>query len=154
MVLLLLGDGERDGDLDGEGSLDLLLLAGLLFSTLIQLVSVGDLSLLLPLLPGLWSAEAFLAPGCGGGLLESAFCLEDVEGPGPFKRWRLRAFFFLRILVSVSALAFLSTSFLSLYLTSVKSGSETAFCLVDSSTLAGAGFPVIFSFRSTMVISW
>jgi hypothetical protein len=156
MVLLLLGEGERDSDLDGDGGLDLLLLAGLLHSTLVKLVSVGDLSLFLlpPPLPGLWSAEAFLAPGCGGGLLESAFCLEDVEGPGPFKRWRLRAFFFLRILVSVSALAFLSTSFLSLYLTSVKSGSETAFCLVDSSTLAGAGFPVIFSFRSTMVISW
>ena len=68
MVPLLLGD------LDGEGSLDLLLLAGLLFSTLVKLVSVGDHSLLLPLLPGLWSAEAFLAPGCGRGLLESVFC--------------------------------------------------------------------------------
>jgi hypothetical protein len=73
MVLLLLGDGERDGDLDGEGSLDLLLLAELLFSTLVKLVSVGDLSFFLPLLPGLWSAEAFLAPGCGRGLLESVF---------------------------------------------------------------------------------
>ena len=94
MVLLLLGDGERDGDLDGEGSLDLLLLVWLLFSTLIQLVSVGDLSLLLPLLPRLWSAEAFLAPGCGGGLLESVFCLEEDEGPGPVQGWWLWAFFF------------------------------------------------------------
>ena len=119
MVLRLLGDGERDGDLDGEGSLDLLLLAGLLFSTLVKLVSVGDLSLLLPLLPGLWSAEAFLAPGCGGGLLESVFCLEEDEGPGPVQGWWLWAFFFRKFFLSVSALAFLSTSFLSLYITSV-----------------------------------
>jgi hypothetical protein len=59
MALLLLGKGEWDGDLDGEESLDLLL-GGLLSSSLVQLVTVGDLSLFLPLLPGLWSAEAFL----------------------------------------------------------------------------------------------
>jgi hypothetical protein len=94
MVLLLLGDGERDGDLDGDGSLDLLLLAGLLFSTLVKLVSVGDLSLLLPLLPGLSSAESFLDPGCGRGLLESVSCLEEDEGPGPVHGLRLWAFFF------------------------------------------------------------
>jgi hypothetical protein len=75
MVLLLLGQGEKDGDLGGEGSLDLLVLARLLYSTVVKLVSVGDLFLFLrPPLPGLWSAEAFLAPGFGGGLLESVFC--------------------------------------------------------------------------------
>ena len=60
MWLLLLGDGEGDGkgDLDGGGGLDLLLLAGLLYSALVKLVSVGDLSLLLLIpLPVLWSAK-------------------------------------------------------------------------------------------------
>ena len=78
-VLLLLGDGDGVGDLVAEGSLDLLL-GGLLSSSLMKLVSVGDLSLLLPLLPGLRSAEAFLAPGCDGGLLESVFCLDEDDG--------------------------------------------------------------------------
>ena len=40
-------------------------------------MSVGFLSRLDPLLPGLWSAVAFLAPGCDGGLLESFFFLDD-----------------------------------------------------------------------------
>ena len=43
-------------------------------------MSVGLLSLLDPLLPGLWSAVAFLAPGCDGGLLESFFFLDDDDG--------------------------------------------------------------------------
>ena len=41
---------------------------------------VGLLSLLDPLLPGLWSAIAFLAPGCDGGLPESFFLLDDDGG--------------------------------------------------------------------------
>jgi hypothetical protein len=60
MWLLLLGDGAGDGegDLDAVGGLDFLLLAGLLHSALVKLVSVGDLSLFLLLpLPGLWSAK-------------------------------------------------------------------------------------------------
>ena len=41
---------------------------------------MGFLSRLDPLLPGLWSAVAFLAPGCDGGLLESFFFLDDDDG--------------------------------------------------------------------------
>ena len=78
-VLLLLGDGGGDADLDAEGSLDLLL-GGLLSSSLQKLEVVWLLSLLDPLLPGLWSAVAFLAPGCDGGLPESFFLLHDDGG--------------------------------------------------------------------------
>ena len=41
---------------------------------------MGDLSRLYLLLPGLRSAEAFLAPGCDGGFLESVFCLDEDDG--------------------------------------------------------------------------
>ena len=121
-----------------------------------KLVSVGDLSLLLPVLAWLWSAEAFLAPGCGGGLLESVFCLEedDEAGSGPVQGWWLWAFFFCSFFLAESALAFLSTSFWSLSLTSVKAGLPTGLSLVVSSNLAGACFSVILSLRSMMVTSW
>ena len=78
-VLLLLGDGGGDADLYAEGSLNLLL-GGLLSSSLQKLEVVGLLSLLDPLLPGLWSAFAFLAPGCDGVLPESFFLLHDDGG--------------------------------------------------------------------------
>ena len=73
LLLIVVGEGVLEGDL---GILDLLL-GGLLTSSLEQL---DDLSLFLLLLPGLWSAEAFLAPGDGGCLLAAVLSL--VEGIG------------------------------------------------------------------------
>ena len=120
-----------------------------------KLVSVGDLSLFLLLpLPGLRSAEVFLAPGFGGSLLESDLGLEEDEVPGPVQRCLLGAFFFLSIFCSVSALAFFSIFSWSLLTSLLAKAGLAGFGLVFSSTLGGAGFPVILALRSTISVSW
>ena len=75
--------------------------------------------------------------------------------PGPVQRCLLGAFFFLSKALAVSALAFSSIFSWFLNLTSLLAKAGLG-CLglVVSSTLGGAGFPVILALRSGITVSW